>query len=454
MSALPDLTKLLELPSEIDASLTGEEGIVPSKFCISEAAASALAAVGIGASQIWKLRGGRDQTISVNREGAGASLLSFLCQKLEDNSQPERDPNRALVGFYQAKDDRWIHLHGGFPNLAEGTMQLLSCTNDHDSVAKAVRNWGAQDLEDALADAGMCGAMARTREEWLSHPQGIALKGEPPIKISKIGDSEPIPFEAGSRPLSETRVLDLTRVLAGPTCARTLASHGANVLKINSPNLPSVPPFVIDTGHGKRSAFLDLKNADDHATLEQLAETVDVFSQGYRKGALGKLGFGPEQLAKLRPGIIYVSINAYGHVGPWANRPGWEQLAQTASGIASDEGSPDKPRLIAAAATDYTTGYLAAAGVMAALLKRASEGGSYHVQVSLTQTANWLYSLGESDAAPSFQSMDPDRVATYMIQSKSGFGQLHHLGPILEMSETPPHWQQVTVPLGTHEASW
>jgi crotonobetainyl-CoA:carnitine CoA-transferase CaiB-like acyl-CoA transferase len=454
MTELPGLLELLELSGETDVSINGEEGIVSSHFRVSEAAASALAACGVGANTIWRSRGGKNQTISVNREGAGVSLLSFLCQRLDDDSQPERDPNRALVGFYPTKDDRWVHLHGAFPRLAEGTLNILKCSNDHDSVASAVKKWNAQALEDELAAAGMCGAMARSRTEWLAHPQGIALKDEPPIVIEKIGDSEPINFSSATRPLSDVKVLDLTRVLAGPTCARTLASHGANVLKVNSPKLPSVPPFVIDTGHGKRSTFLDLTQPDDRDTLKQLAASADVFSQGYRKDALDRLGFGPGHLAELRPGIIYVSINAYGHIGPWVGRPGWEQLAQTASGIACDEGTKAQPKLISAAATDYTTGYLAAAGVITALARRALSGGSYHVKVSLTQTANWLYALKPAAHTTAFRPMDPEIVANYMTQSESGFGILHHLGPILEMSETPPRWEQVTVPLGSHKASW
>ena len=236
--------------------------------------------------------------------------------------------------------------------------------------------------------------------------------------------------------------------------ARTLASHGANVLKINSPNLPSVPPFVIDTGHGKRSAFLDLNQENDHKQLKSLILSADIFSQGYRKGALAKRDLGPEQLAEQRPGIIYVSINAYGHVGPWAARPGWEQLAQTVSGVAVDEGSFEAPQLIAAAATDYTTGYLGALGAMAALYRRSIEGGSYHVEVSLAQTANWLYEFGLFERNHALPNFDPAIAAPYMVSSDTGFGRLHHLGPIIRMSETEPRWEQVSVPLGHHPAKW
>src|SRR5919197_6209684 len=180
----------------------------------------------------------------------------------------------------------------------------------------------------------MCGAMARTTEEWAAHPQGQALAGLPRVEIIKLGDSEPEPLPAGDRPLSGLRVLDLTRILAGPTHARTLALYGADVLHIASPNLPSADIFVMDTNQGKLSAFLDLEAPADVEHLRKLVTRADVFAQGYRAGSLDRRGFGPEELVALRPGLIYVSINCYGHVGPWVERPGWEQLAQTVTGIA------------------------------------------------------------------------------------------------------------------------
>ena len=457
MTSQGELSRLLELtklPAADTVEIRGRDPVMPSRFKIGEAAATALAACGVAADTIWTSSGGKHQHIEVDTAGAAVSLISFLCQRLDDGSEPQRDPNRPLVGFYQAKDSRWVHLHGAFPDLAAGTLSVLGCDASAESIRAAVSRWDGQALEDALAEAGMCGAMARTREEWLAHPQGEALQSVPPVSIKRIADSPVEPIAATARPLEDVRVLDLTRVLAGPTCARTLASHGANVLKVNSPNLPSVPPFVIDTGHGKRSAFLDLNDEKDHKQLKSLILNADVFSQGYRKGALAKRGLGPEQLAEQRPGIIYVSINAYGHVGPWAARPGWEQLAQTASGVAVDEGSLDSPRLIAAAATDYTTGYLGALGAMAALHRRSNEGGSYHVEVSLAQTANWLYEFGLFERDQALPNFDPAIAAPYMVSSETGFGRLHHLGPIIRMSETEPRWEQVSVPLGHHPATW
>jgi crotonobetainyl-CoA:carnitine CoA-transferase CaiB-like acyl-CoA transferase len=207
----------------------------------------------------------------------------------------------------------------------------------------------------------------------------------------------------------------------------------------------------MDTGHGKRSAYLDLKNETDADRLRELIRKADVFGQGYRLGAMERLGFGPGALHELRPGLIYTSINCYGHTGPWQARPGWEQLAQTVTGIAAEHGN-DRPRLLPAAATDYTTGYLAALGTIVALTRRAREGGSYHVRVSLSRTGMWLQSLGRTES--SGPGVTEEVVAPAMIESETPHGKLYHLGPVLELSETQPRWDLPTVPLGAHEPVW
>jgi crotonobetainyl-CoA:carnitine CoA-transferase CaiB-like acyl-CoA transferase len=247
-------------------------------------------------------------------------------------------------------------------------------------------------------------------------------------------------------------VLDLTRVLAGPTCGRTLAAHGARVLRVGAERLPSIEPFVVDTGRGKRNAFLDLERREDAARLRELVAGADVFCQGYRLGALERRGFGPEALAELRPGIVAVSIDCYGHSGPWAGRAGWEQLAQSATGIAAAEGGEGPPRLIPAAATDYTTGYLAAFGAMMALARRAVEGGSWLVRASLSQTGMWLTRLG-ADLDPEAAAGLGD-VASRLTTTDTAWGRLTHLAPAEEMEHTPPHWALPPAPLGSHPAAW
>jgi crotonobetainyl-CoA:carnitine CoA-transferase CaiB-like acyl-CoA transferase len=252
------------------------------------------------------------------------------------------------------------------------------------------------------------------------------------------------------------RVLDLTRVLAGPACARLLAEHGADVLHVNGDHLDNVAAFVMDTGHGKRSTALDLRRGSDADQLRALVRDTDVFSQGYRGGAMARRGFGPEQLAALNPGVIAVTINCYGDAGPWQARPGWEQLSQSVSGIAMAEGSAldpaGHPRLVPAAAADYTTGYLAALGTMAALRRRSIEGGAFHVRASLCQTATWIAEDGSCVDPATATGLG--NISPWMVEEQTPFGMLDHLAPVTQLSATPARWATPVVPLGTHPARW
>ncbi len=293
-------------------SITGHDPVIATRFRAGEAAAAVLAANATAAADLWCARGGRPQRIEVDVRAAAASLVSFAYLRYQNASFERR--GLATTALYRARDGRWVHLHGGFSSR-EGTLALLNCDDDAGAIAKAVASWDAQALEDALAERGVCGAKLRSADEWRVHPQGMALAQVPVVEILRLGDASPEPIpgpraeERGARPLSGVRVLDLTRVLAGPTCARTLAEHGAEVLHVRSPKLPSIEGFVIDTNPGKRSCFLDLDRKQDVEQLRALARDAHVFSQGYRPGALARRGFAPEELAEMRPGIIVVSID-------------------------------------------------------------------------------------------------------------------------------------------------
>lgn len=439
-------------PPAAKIDITGADPILPSPFSAGDVAATALALEGTAAAELWRLKTGRTQSVSVDVRAAATSLLSFAMQRLSGRPTPRPAETNPLVALYECGDGRWIHLHGAFPGLRAGTLDVLNCDADRESIAAAVKRWNAQELEDALAARGTCGAMVRTYDEWLAHRQGQALADLPAVDVIKIADGEPKPLAQGDRPLSGIRVLDLTRVLAGPTCGRTLASHGADVMLVNSPSLPNIEPFVLDTSHGKLSTFIDLEDDAGRVTLRDLAAAADVFAQGYRSGALDRRGFGVNDLVALRPGVIYVSINCYGHEGPWEQRPGWEQLAQSVTGVAARHGVADQPTLIPAAACDYTTGYLAAYGVMTALARRATEGGSYHVRASLAQTGMWLNRVGATcDPATAAGIGDPSDL---MQTTETASGPLTHLRPITRLSETPPRWSRPSPPLGAHEPVW
>jgi len=360
---------------------------------------------------------------------------------------------RSITQPWQCKDGRWYLPHFNLPHLHDRVIGVLKCESNADAVAKAVAQWDSHDLEEAVAAARACGSIVRSNKEWLEHPHGKMLSGKPLIEITKIGDSDPIPFPKDGRPLSGIRVLDLTRILAGPIAARTLAEHGADVLMVTAKHLPQVPEHVMDTSHGKRSCFLDLNQAGDVATIRKLVRNADVFSQGYRPGIMDKHGLSPEQLAKERPGIICLSISCYGHGGPFTNRGGWEQVAQCATGICLDNGD-ERPKLLPASACDYTTGYNGAYGVLLALARRAREGGSYHVRVSLCRSGMHIYKQGHVSYDKPDLGLGRAELDSIMIETTGGHGTLKHLAPVLNLSETKPYWDKPSPVLGTSQPEW
>jgi len=438
----------------------GTDPILPTPFRIGETSAAALAAVGLAVSDLWMLRSGRRQAIAVDARQATASLRSEHYLKM-DGAHVSTERN-TIMGVYPAKNGRWSYLHCNFPNHRAAALSVLGVPEDREAVCKAVAQWDALELEEAIIAAKGAGGMVRTMDEWAKHPQAAAIATLPLIEIVKIGDGAPQKLPDGDRPLSGIRVLDLTRVLAGPTCARTLAEHGADVLKITGAHLPNIGYQEYDTGHGKLSAHLDLREAKDVEILKGLVRETDVFSQGYRPGTLGARGFSPEALAKLRPGIVFVSLCAFGHVGPWASRRGFDTVVQTVSGITNRQGelfpgAAPGPQFYPVSAIDYLTGYLMAFGAMVALARRAREGGSWLVRISLAQTGRWLVGRGQvldallKDIPKEFT---PDELERWSITSDTPVGRLRHLGPVLRMSETAPRWARPSVPLGHNEPVW
>jgi crotonobetainyl-CoA:carnitine CoA-transferase CaiB-like acyl-CoA transferase len=441
-----------------------EEGppALPTRFAADEAVSAAVAAGAAVAADLWTLRGGRAQSVEVATREAAASLTSFHFVRFADPSTAPagRDPavlRNPLLGFRPTSDGRHVFLHPSFPPGTDRVLRALGCKAEPEAVTAACMAMTAQEIEDAVAAERGCAGVVRTPQEWDASEQGRLLAALPVVEVTKIADSRPEPLpQSPEAPLSDVRVLDLTRVLAGPTCARTLAQYGADVLYLASPDLPASHGFIPDTNHGKLSAWLDLEADAGRDRLRELTAGADVFSQGYRTGALERLGFGPTQAAALRPGIVYTSINCYGHEGPWRGRAGWEQLAQTVTGMAHVHGGPGGPVLQPGAVTDYTTGFLAAFGSLVALYRRALYGGSYLVRVSLCQTGMWVRGLGVAgpERLEGAVPLEGDELRGFMIASQSGWGPMTHLRPPVRMSATPPQWRRPVVPLGTHPPQW
>ncbi len=445
-------------PGEITVS--GADPILDTRFTIAGNLAAVQAGIGVAVSDLWELKTGRTQRSSIDVRHAAAGIRSAYRLQRPDASgvfkdvvNSEHDATRTIAQPWPTKDGRWFLPHFGLPNLRERVLKVLGCEPTPASVAAAVAKWDGVDLENAIDEARACGAMVRTNEEWLAHPHGKVLAQKPIVEIIKIGDSEPEPLPAGDRPLSGIRVLDATRILAGPMAARTLAEHGADVLMVSARHLPYIPEHVTDTSHGKRSCFLDLRKHDDKATMRSLVGSADVFTNSYRQGALAKLGFSAEEVAAHRPGIVYVSINCYGADGPFSHRAGWEQMGQTVTGILHANGD-GKPKLLPAPACDYTTGYLAAYGALVALARRARDGGSYHVRVSLCQSGMFIYRQGKVSSDSLVAPLTTEEIDALRIEGRTSAGPLRHLKPMLQLSETPPRWDRPSPELGSDKAEW
>jgi crotonobetainyl-CoA:carnitine CoA-transferase CaiB-like acyl-CoA transferase len=438
----------------------GADPGLPSVYRVGTLASATIGASALAAARCYQMRKGRAQRVEVSMRRALVAFRSERYLRIDEGPAPElRDP---LTGFFETRDGRWIQLHANFAHHRDGILKVLSGANDRATVVDAIRGWEGAALDRALADAGLCAALIRSPGEWAAEEQAAAIAALPLFEIERIGDAPPVPIgrnESASehRPLAGTRVLDLSRIIAGPVAGRTLAQHGAEVLLINGPHLPNIAPLVIDNGRGKRSAILDLRDASGRDALRGLAGDADVFLQAYRPGALAAHAFGLEDLARIKPGIVYVSVCAYGHTGPWAQRRGFDSLVQSASGIAWTEREAAlaaMPKHLPCQALDHATGYLAAFGAMAALLRRAQEGGSWHVRVSLAQTGRWLQSFGTIDEGWRAPDVSLDDVRDALQTMASPFGSVLATAPAESMSETPPYFERAPVPIGTDEPRW
>ncbi len=435
--------------------LTGAEPALPSSFRTGTVAQATIAASALAASEVDRARNGRAQQVSVDMRHATAEFISERLYTIDGKPPPPTWDK--IAGTYQTGDGRWVRLHTNFPHHREGILDMLRVPYEREQVAAALKDWTGQAYEDEVARRGLVGTMMRSPAEWAAHPQGIAVAGLPLVEIVKIADAPARPLPPGARPLSGVRVLDLTRVLAGPVCGRTLAAHGADVLRVTGPHLPDIPGLDVDTGRGKLSTHIDLRSSEGKAVLSMLLENADIFVQGYRPGGITDRGFSPERAAKLRPGIVYVSLCAWSHVGPWASRRGFDSLVQTATGINRAEAEVagvDRPVELPCQALDHGAGYMMATGAMMALKRRAEIGGSWLVRLSLAQVGHWLTGLGRIPDGQKAAKIDRAAVQDLMVDLPSAFGTMSALKHAGQLSETPPRWDRPSVALGTHAAAW
>src|SRR5271163_471401 len=292
-------------PTALDAvTLTGDEPQLPSSFRVAAAAQASIAAAGLAAAHIWKLRSGQSQGVAVDMRHAVVECRSERYLRIEGTPPPPAWD--VIAGVYKTRDSRFVRLHTNFIHHRDAVCKVLNCKPERDDVQAALMQWDAEAFETAAYAAGGVVAMMRSRDEWEASPHARALAEQPVLSIEKIGEAAPKPWPRGDRPLAGLRVLDLSRVIAGPVAGRTLAAHGADVLLICGPNLPAIPWLAIDTGRGKLTGFADLKSEQGRDRLRELLASADIFSQGYRPHAIAALGFSPQDAARISPGIVYV----------------------------------------------------------------------------------------------------------------------------------------------------
>ncbi len=443
-----------EVPEPWLPEISGADPVLPTRYRVGTAGAASAAAWGAAAEHLWWLRSARHQRVSVDVRAAAVSLRSMDYLRINGERAP-RDPSN-LTGFYPIRDG-WIYLHCAFPSLRDAALAVLAAAPDRAQVGAATSSWFGEKLEDAIHTNGGCAAFVRSHEEWAQHSQAQAIAQQPLIEITRIGDAPVQPLPGANRPLERIRVLDLTRVLAGPTCARTLAAHGADVLKVNAPHLPDLDGGAVDTSIGKLSAHLDLRDADQSETLRSLVRDADIFSQSYRPGTLDARGFSPEALAELRPGIVYVSLSAWGRSGPWRNRRGYDSVVQAASGMAHASSEDGKPRALPVSAIDYVSGNLMAFGAMVALARRAQEGGSWLVRVALARVGKWIVDRGTLPRevyAGVANDLPEEELRALLAEMDTPFGRIRYMQLSALLSETPAFWSRPPVPLGYHAPAW
>ncbi|MDT8915938.1 CoA transferase [Amycolatopsis sp. PS_44_ISF1] len=446
---------------------TGADPVVPSAVRLGAAPAIGLVAKSVALAALWRHRGGPGQDISMDLRQAPHRLCPFYDRKWELlNGLPPAntaDPASPLsLSFYRAGDGRWVMPLNIYPKLKSKTLKLLRTYDDATAIANAVARWSAAELEEAGADAGLVMPMVRSTEEFLATRQyREVLAGLPLIEIEKIGDSDPEPLPEGARqPLDGVRALGLGHVIAGAGIGRALAQHGADALNLWRPTEWENDVVYLTANVGVRSSTVDfVRDPAALARVRELLRGADVFYANRRPGFVSGLGLSAERAAQIRPGIIHTTVSLHGERGPWAGRVGFDQTAGCVTGMMTLEGTPDQPKLPhVTVVNDYLVPWLATTGICAALMRRATEGGSYRVHISLTRIALWIISLGVFDQGYAHAIAGTGERHAYLdpetFTAETPLGRYQGVTDQVRMSETPGEFSTILVPRGSGRAEW
>jgi crotonobetainyl-CoA:carnitine CoA-transferase CaiB-like acyl-CoA transferase len=388
-------------PAGLDVlRVTGQAGRLPSSLPVADTAIACAGTALLAAAALHAQRG--------SGQGLAAQLdLGHVAAAFRSEAYLRLNGERVAPGFaplsrFWPAADGWVRTHANYPWHADALLRALGTSSDPESVAAGIAALGAREVENLVADAGGVAAAVRSEADWRAEPPGRAVAAGPLVGGLTIDGAPPRSREAGTRPASGIRVLDLTRVIAGPVATRYLAALGADVLRLDSPHRPELTLHAYDGLPGKRSALLDLGNAAGNARLHDLLGGADVLVHGYRPHALDRFGLTPGLLAERHPGLVVVSLSAWGSSGPWGGRRGFDSIVQAACGIAMAESADgERPGALPCQLLDHGTGYLCAAAALRALAVQAARGGTQFRELSLARTAHWLLSQDRRSVAPS-----------------------------------------------------
>ncbi|MGW3115017.1 CoA transferase [Streptomyces sp. NPDC001091] len=451
-----------------EITFTGADPVVPSTLRLASATALALTARSVAVAALWRDRGGEGQSIAMDLRRAPHRLCPFYDRRWElvngfPPGRPSDPANPMTLDFYRAGDGRWVMPLEMYPGLKARTLKLLRTWDDREAVAEAVARWKGAELEEAGAEAGVVMPMLRSTEEFLAEPQyRDVLSDLPLVEVEKIGDSAPEPLPEGARtPLEGVRALGMGHVIAGAGIGRSLALYGADALNLWRPTEWEHDVVYVTANTGVRSATVQPTTPEGAATVRELLRGADVFYANRRPGYLARFGLTAREAAEVRPGIIHTSVTLHGERGPWADRVGFDQTAGCVTGMMTLEGSAEQPELpYIKVVNDYLVPWLATAGIVAALRRRAREGGSYRVHVSLTRVALWILSLGIFDKAYAHEIAGTGDLHAYLdphtFTADTPLGRYQGVTDQIEMSGTPGAYrpESLLVPRGSGRPQW
>ncbi|MBY8342232.1 CoA transferase [Streptomyces spinosirectus] len=441
-------------------STVARRSALEARLPVGELARACVGACALAAAELGARRGGLAEVPGVLvDDGAVATAFHSERHLTVDGRAPV---NFAPLSRFWRTADGWVRTHANYPHHRARLLDALGVPDDVDAVEAALARRSSAEIEEAVYAAGGLAVALRTPKEWAAHEQAVAVAARPLVERERLDTAHArvLPPLDGSPllPAEGLRVLDLTRVLAGPVATRTLALLGADVLRVDPPQLPELPDQHADTGFGKRSATLDLTS--DRRTFEELLAAADVVVTGYRPGALDRFGLSPRALAERRPGVVVAQVSAWGAYGPWGDRRGFDSLVQVASGIAAVEGSAEQPGALPAQALDHGTGYLLAAAVLRALTEQSYDGGSRSVRLALARTAEWLVhgieaGDAEDDTYDAYEVYEVyEGPGPWLAETGSALGRLRYALPPVSFAGGPAGWARPPVPWGSQPARW